>query len=310
MKKKILAISILMVSAFHLKAQTSYAAILALKDQTIQVVLNDDDDTSHYNPAIKAAMDKYWTFCKFKYITLAEYEQNKKEKTNIYLMPIRWNPNCYVDEISIIQGGGFQFKAKRYNTFYLYYKPLAYLELTSYGFQSTKHFHYIEDMGTFYIAKRKGIVELLPNIIQQWQWENEIILKHPELSEKRPVEVTSFLVDQSDVKQLKQKMLLIDSASFKEMTVSSIASIYKYQFKVVPIKEIFTAIQNQDENICYLYNGSRAQDCSFPISIYSAKGGKRIYSPRDYYNRVTVTGMEKAKDYEGYLTALMSTLDK
>ncbi len=329
MKKIILSISILTVFFLQTKAQLipnlfpdyrfNYGNIMNLKDKTIQVVLNDDDDTSHYNETIKSALEKYWTYTKYEFISFKDYNENIENSSRIFLIPIRSLnlEGCTIDKLSIQQFSDKKFVYKgirkryyQFNATYFYYRPMLNLRAP---YISKEMYAEIEDpdFEYFYLAKNKDIINMLPNIIREWQWENETIAAHPELSGKKEEEVQTFLTEQQNLKQLKEKTLLIDENSVNDITSEKIAEIYKYKFKLVPTKEIYKAIAEQDENICYLYNGGRADGCSYPMTIFQASGGKILYLPVDYHS-VTMYGGSGAGEgvFKEYFKKLMEEIDK
>lgn len=182
MKKALLSISILTVYFFEAKAQEcelGYNEILFLKSQTIKVVLKDVDDSLHYNDAIKDALEKYWTFCKYEFITLKEYKTKGvyDNSSALFLVPFRITGNCVIDCIGIVQYHKILYRG--FNSFYIYHEPMLNARAP---YVSDKLYPGI-NLG-FYIGENKDLIKMLPNIIQQWQWENETTIANPELAEK------------------------------------------------------------------------------------------------------------------------------
>ena len=292
----------------------NFKNISVLKNSTLNVVLNKND-TVNYNPAIKYAIEKYWTFCKYKFISMDEFQETMGDKTMIFLLPNRYTYNCGVDELAIINGGNHSLHCKVYNIFYLNLNTkTAVIRLP---YESAKEFYALSKNGkkkyhngfsdSYFIANKKDCREMLINIIQLWQWENETIINHPEFADMKRTEIDDFLVSQHDVRELKTKTLYVAENSFDVLIENAISTIYKYKFEIVPMDSIYKAIKNQDENICYLYNGGRRRDCTFSINVYEANGGYRIFSPEPP-NGTSISGI--AKYSEDYFTDLMKAIDK
>ncbi len=230
MKNKILCL-LFFLTLNLINAQLGYGKledIQKLKEVTLLVVLEDENDSEEYNEALKLSFEKNWSFSdKIKIITKKEFGE-LNSKTN---------------------------KGK-----YAYFKKVIHKGDNGFSLIKSKGLITTHDFTLDIIGNKKHIHSMMyptsiPNeadfkfIIQQIQFylKSRLDLKTGKQSKK------DILNDMAvNTKNVKSKTLLLDREDLAPKLIESINKIYPYTYEISSKEAIDKAILNNSANTVYI----------------------------------------------------------
>lgn len=226
-------------------AECTQKEAMAVKNSMVFVILKQESDEASkiYNIAIKSAMEKYWTFCKFGFVGIDTVDKLMMNNRGLYFIRtfdeqlLSTNGYINVSSIGILRGG----------------KP----------YDSYKH---VEEMAWVYV--RKNLWEYaarFDNMVQALQ--NTMVWKANPDNKKKDIYALY-----TNVKPFKDKVLYIEKRDLSEKLVDmeKIQKAYKFKVKIVEAEELRQAVHDQDDNVIYMHlTNNRNSSCFF----IAAKGG-------------------------------------
>lgn len=282
MKKSILLL-LLAIFAVQIQAQITVAPhqdIVKFLKSTTCVVL-DDDIFNTYNSKIEEAVKNHWKITPFKFITMTEFDQMKKDTAYSFLMRTRMvydKDEKVVDYsfLSLVLGG----KAKKFAEM----PDLCSFPLSYYNVDYDK-----------YDYKLGAVVNFMQNHVK-------LTFDNPNLSSKNIIQYYN-----KNVTNIKGKTLYVikEELAGEVNTVENISKYYKGNVKIVSAEDIQEAINKNDENVVFLHKVGPPADSDKKARCYKlvmgASDAKLYYF--DFH-------MIKNKNVDGFLVSDFKNLQK